>query len=200
MPGFLGEKVDLDKTNTKNKELTHLLATLGAAVLAAFLIAACFVWFYGKDGQYTAGRALLSPSLLERLNFQADHPRTKERVYFIFGEATLTLFNEKEKRNETKKWTSKEYAAFYDLVKNDKSLDNPGEALKQLFIHSQTALLTTTMQTAENQKESQLFQVVQFIKEDYYRIQLQGNPGDSDWAYFYHKEIYKTVETLVPNV
>lgn len=184
--------------NRQNRrDIRNILLVLGGAIASACLIALYFIVFYGPTGQYIAGQTLLDPAIIERLNYQGEHPRTGKNVYFIFDRAEFSYFDQQKQQSIQKLLSSDDYDKFYRTIQSDKSLATVSSQIQTLFIASHPTLLTTTMRTGEMTKSmSQVFQVIQFVSEDYYRVQLQGKATEDQWAYFYHPHLYQDLTLL----
>lgn len=184
----------MHKKANVNSDVWAILGVLGAAIFAALLLALFFIFFYGPSGRYIAGHALIDPKIMEKLNFKGAHPRTEEPVHFIFDRAEFSYFDVDRQLVLQKTLSSTDYSNFYQLIQSDESLDLSKEVKDTAFLVSHPVLLTTTMRTAEiHRLTTQIFQVVQITPENYYRIQLNGQKNEEQWAYFYHPHLYENV-------
>lgn len=184
----------MSKKSNLHSDIWAILGVLGAATFFALLLALFLIFFYGPSGRYVAGHALVDPKIIEKLNFKGPHPRTEEPVYFIFDRAEFSYFDNSQQKIVQKTLSADDYLNFYQLIQFDESVDLSKETKDKLFLVSHPMLLTTTMRTAEiHHLVNQIFQVIQITPEGYYRIQLNGQKNEEQWAYFYHPNIYKNI-------
>ncbi|MFN4173776.1 MAG: hypothetical protein ACK4HV_01560, partial [Parachlamydiaceae bacterium] len=99
--------------------------------------------------------------------------------------------NEWQKRN----LDEATYAQIYALIEGDKSLiDIPSVKVEN---PSKITLFVRTESPSEWQKEVKTFQTIEFLADDYYRVELhEDNPG-TNFAYFNHPDIRQTVFKII---
>lgn len=188
------------KTPIRNKRaIKNILMLLVSAIFCGGLLTGFFLYFYGPGGHYLMGNILLNPSIIEKINYQDKDSETGLKVHFMFDRTTLSYFDPKSSAIKQKKISSEEYKSFYARVSSDKSLEVIPPQVIELFQHSESFLLTTLMQVAEfskTSKRTQVFQEVQILKEDYYRLYLLGEGDRKEWVYFFHPGIYKQLNQV----
>lgn len=188
----------------RNRDIRNLLAVLGAAVLCAALLAFFFLYYYGPSGRYLAGNTLLDPSIMAQINYQDHHPQTGKKVRFVFDRIEFSYFDPEKGQMHIFPISLETYQSFYKQVSSDRSLLEVNQNIQNLFLQSHPALLTMSMQSQEGLENrtardhlntkagSHVFQVVQFIPEDYFRVQLHGK-NEGEWAYFYQSGLYQEI-------
>lgn len=180
----------------KNREIGNILSVLGAAVLCAGLLASIFLYYYSPSGRYLAGNTLLDPTIIEQIHYQDQHPRTGKNVRFIFDHMEFSYFDPQKGQMQISFIPLEVYQKFYTMVTSEKSLEETTHNIQDLFLKSRPSLLTISMRTKEGaENESKIFQVVQFVQEDYFRVQLHEK-NDGEWAYFYHSGLYQKIMRL----
>jgi len=174
------------------RQIRNLLTVIGSSIVAAFLITGFFIWNYGPSGRYEIATTLLAPHLLNELNYNDSNPKTGGFDRFVFDRIVFSYLS------PGKSWvkttiSEQEYAQFYEIVKNTKSVANPPSDIAADFMRDPVGFLSFIVRTespAAWQAVEKTFQEVQFAKNDnYFRIELhEQNPGEH-WAYFYHPGI-----------
>ncbi|MFI5344240.1 MAG: hypothetical protein ACHQUC_08475 [Chlamydiales bacterium] len=177
------------------KQIKQLLFVLSAAVFGGFLLAFIMIMFYGPSGNYIAGQTILSPDIIEKIYFKDTHPKTGQNVPFTFDHNEFVYFDYLRGIWQQKQISLQSYAAFYQYISNDSSLEGVKEEILALFQQSSPTALITTVRT-DVSPIAKAFQVIQLTKEDYYRVKLQGQGDEGKWAYFYHSGLYQTTMTL----
>lgn len=184
-----------EKILFRNRDVLNLLSVLTAAVLSAVLLAYFFLYYYNPSGQYLAAYTLLDPSVIEQMNDRNPHSQNKKKIPFSFDHIEFSYFNQKNEYHRIEKISLKDYEIFFRKVENEKSLLDVQQNIQNDFSKMPTSLLTIQMKPEErnNNGAVQVFQVVQFVPEDYFRVQLHEKK-EGEWAYFYQQGIYQ--ETL----
>lgn len=177
----------------KNPDIRNILVVLVAAVIGAGLLSSIFLYYYGPFGRYLAGNTLLDPSIIEQINYQDQHPRTGKKVRFAFDRIEFSYFDTQMKQMHTFPISLEIYHHFYKKITSVKSLLEINQKTQNLFLQSYPALLTISMQSKESAENgaAKVFQIVQFIPEDYFRVQLHEK--NEEWAYFYQAGIYQDI-------
>lgn len=176
-------------------DIRNLILTLLFGVVAAFGVAAFFVLNYGPSGNYTVGQTLLSPELLAKLNYNDYNPKTGGQDRFIFDVIEYSWFDEEKGEWQKRNIDETTYSQIYNLIERDKSL-NDVPSLKNDH-SSKISLFVRTESSSEWQAQVKTFQIIEFVADDYYRIELhEDNPG-THWAYFNHPKVRQAVFKIV---
>jgi hypothetical protein len=178
----------------RNRDIRNILAVLGAAVICAILLASVFLYYYGPSGRYLAGNTLLDPSIMDQINYQDQHPRTGKKVHFSFDRIEFSYFDPQKRQMHIFPISVDNYQNFYKRIASEKSLLEVTQNIQQFFLQSHPALLTISMRSREGSENgaAKVFQVVQFIPEDYFRVQLHEK-NEGEWAYFYRPGLYQEI-------
>jgi hypothetical protein len=181
----------------RNRDIQNILTVLGAAVFCAVLLASLFLYYYGPSGRYLAGNTLLDPSIINQINYQDQHPRTGKKVHFAFDRIEFSHFDLQKGQMRIFPISLDIYQHFYKQVASEKSLLEVSPKIQSLFFQSHPALLTVSMRSKEGAESGipKVFQVVQFIPEDYFRVQLHEK-SEGEWAYFYRSGLYHEIMHL----
>ena len=182
----------------RNRDIQNILTVLGAAIVCAGLLALLFIYYYGPSGRYLAGHTILDPAIIEQINYQDTHPRTGQKVHFIFDHMEFSYFDPQKGQVRQEAIPAENYQKFYTLIASEKSLDEVTDKIKDFFIKTRPTVLTTSMRTMESSEAltTKIFQVVQFVQEDYFRVQLHEKQEQGEWAYFYRSGLYQDVMHL----
>lgn len=167
----------------RNRDIKNLFVVLGSSLICAALLSYFFISNYGPSGKYRAGYTLVDPSIIGQ-------NKEREKVRFVFESIEFSFFDKKLGKSVTIPIQPEQYQLFYQKISSLLSLD-PTPKLEQLFLQSYPTQLTTPLRSVEKEKES-IFQVVEFIEENYFRVKLQGKGQDS-WAYFYQPDLYREI-------
>lgn len=173
-----------------HQEIRNILTVLGTAIICAILLAFVLIYYYSPSGLYIAGNTLLDPSVMEQLNIQDKSSKRGHQIDFILDRIEFSYLNSQNQIRK-QKIPLEVYGKFYSLIASEKSLKELPDHIHDLFIKSHPAVLSITMHTVENsiQSPTKIFQQVESIEEDYFRIQLHERQGE--WAYFYRPHIYQ---------
>lgn len=177
--------------NRKNRDIRNLLFVLTAGVGGAGLLAALFLYYYNPSGQYLASYTMLDPKIMEEIDYQDHHPVQGKKVHFFFDHIEFSYLDSHHTPKKNSHVSLEDYQKFYDRVASEKSLLNIRQQVQDLFSQSPSSLLTIVMRTnaGAHDETTKIFQVVQFVPEDYFRVQLHAK-NEGEWAYFYQKGIY----------
>ena len=183
------------KSNLKQKtDIKNIFLVLGLAIVCAGLLTLFFLHYYGPTGRYTTSQLLLSPKIIERINYIDKHPRNGQKVHFMFDHNELTYFDPQQAKVLKRDISLDDYQRIYDLVESDKSLEKVSEEVLKDFQLSHPSTLTTHTRLAEQQSGFlQVFQILQVTQQDYYRLQINENKSQSEWIYFFHPGIYQEI-------
>ena len=176
----------------KHQDIKNILAVLSSAIICAGLLSIAFIYYYGPSGRYLAGNSLLDPHLIETISYRDEHPRTGKKVLFNFDQIEFSYFDPQKGQKKVRDIPLQNYQQFYHLIASEKSLEHVTNQIEDYFIKSRPTILTISMKTAEGSDSTvtKTFQVVQFVQEDYFRVQLHGSE-QGEWAYFYQSGLYK---------
>jgi hypothetical protein len=184
----------------QQRDIKNIIAVLGAAIVCAGLIASVFLYYYSPTGRYLAGHTLLDPAVIERINDQEAHPKISRRTHFLFDRSEFSYFDPQSGQMRQQIVSLKDYQKFYNLVASEISLEYLSDNIKALFTITYPAVLSTKMRTIEasgTSSTTQMFQLIQFVKEDYFRIQLHEGRNQGEWVYFHRPQIYQDVMRLL---
>lgn len=183
------------KERQKNQEIRNILTVLGSAILSALLLAFALIYYYSPSGLYIAGNTLLNPAMIEQMGLQGQHPKGDKRIYFVFDPIEFSYENSPNQIRRTMV-PLEVYRNFYTLIASEKSLREVKSQIQDLFIQSHPAVLSIKIHTVEdaNHSPTKIFQNIQFVSEDYFRVELNDKPGE--WAYFYQPHIYTKMMEL----
>lgn len=176
----------------KNRDIRNLLVVLGASVVCASMIAFLFIYYYGPSGRYVAGHTILDPSIVQEINTQESDPKNRQKVHFVFDHFEFSYFDSKTGKMRTLPVTMQMYQKFYGLISSEFSVEEKKGKIEQLFIRSHPTLLTANMRTLNGSSPSntKVFQVIEFVEEDYFRVQLHDKQEQGEWVYFFRKNSY----------
>ena len=179
---------------SKGKEIRNLLLVIGSGIIGAVAVALMMLYYYNPSGSYLAGNVLLSPESTKVIKFQDTHPTTGSPAKFIFDQIEFSYYDSQLKQWKKLNVEMDQYAKFYQLIGNERSLEVPDE-IKRLFNQPSPSVLSLKIRTeATSQSISKPFIEVNFVNEgDYYRIELHEEGSSGSWAYFYHPGIYNKV-------
>lgn len=181
----------------KKQDIQNLLAVLGVSIFCAALLAFVFIYYHGPSGRYVAGHTILEPAIIQQINDQ-EFDSKGQKARFVFDHFEFSYFDAKTKQVRKVPVSFESYQKLYQLIAQDLSLEDKDGTLNALFMHSHPTLLTTAMRTlnASSSSNTRIFQVIEFIKENYFRVQLQEKHEHGDWVYFYSPNSYQEVMQL----
>jgi hypothetical protein len=176
----------------KNQEIKQFLAVLASAILSAALLTYFFISNFGPTGRYVAGYAMLDPSIVDNIDLRDHDPRTGKSLHFVFDSFAFSFFDPQARSDRTVLVSRDAYGQFYAIVSSEASLELDSADLQGMFSRSRPALLTASVRadTGPNQGTTKVFQAVELIPEDYFRVQLKGEK-DGEWAYFYRPRVFE---------
>ncbi|MBA2367545.1 MAG: hypothetical protein H0V82_00795 [Candidatus Protochlamydia sp.] len=177
--------------SSKIKEIRRFAAVITCAVAVAFILTFISIYYYSPSKLYAAKNVLLRPEIIKEINLRDKHPQTGHYVQFVFDQTEFSFYvNGEQKRIAL---TEKTYAEFYHFTASQLSLENLQDGVKKLFNAPHFASLMTRFQAVAPSQipASKIFQIVQLVPADYFRIQLHEGKGGGEWAYFYQAGIYQ---------
>lgn len=181
----------------RNRDIRNTFVVLGAAIVCACLLASIFLYYYGPSGQYVAGHVLLDPTIMEQIHYQDLQPGRGRKVHLSFDHIEFSSSDSQKNQGQPSIIPLETYQSFYTLVALEKSLKQVDQEVQNDFHQSQTSILTIHMRAKEGQDHdiNKIFQVVQFVPEDYFRVQLHEK-SEGEWAYFYQPGLYHKIMQL----
>lgn len=188
----------MGKEDYKNREIKNILLVLGTAIFCAGLLALVFIYYYGPSGHYLAGHTILDPTIMEQIKIEDKHPQTGRKLHLIFDHIAFSYFDPQKDQMRQQIIPLETYRTFYRLIVSEKSLEDVSANVKNLFLNARPAELTIHMRAFEDSDmvTNQVFQSVQFVQANYFRVQLHDNPEQKEWIYFYRPQIYQEAMKL----
>jgi hypothetical protein len=174
-----------------------MMLVLGASVLCALVVACALIFFYGPSGSYPARDTLLDPSVISHINIRDKSAKGKGNLQFVFDRIEFSYFDKRLGKMRRNAIPFEQYEKFYTLVSKDISIAEIPEKIESYFDNTYPTLLTIQMRAKEGTiGANQLFQEVQFIEEDYFRVQLKTSEKNPGWAYYHHPHLYHDIMKL----
>lgn len=187
-----------DKPAPAKRQICNLLSVIGGGVVCALLISSFLLYYYGPTGSYLAQNTILSPAVSEILRYQDIESNGKGTKHFVFDSIQFSYYDTKSNQWHKETMNEKKYRSFYELIKNDKSLQDIPETVKHLFNHAAMASLNIYVRPDNGLQEVKVFQTINFsIDGNYYRVQLREANSKDQWAYFYHPGIYQQTLEII---
>lgn len=189
----------MEKQTRKRQDVINILSVLGAAIFCAALMASWFIYYYGPSGRYSAGQTILDPTVMERINYQDKHPLTGQNVHFMFDRIEFSYFDSQQGQMRRYTVLPENYQKLYQLMTTEKSVEHVTDSIRSLFTTQHPTLLTIYMHVVEPSGKpaaTHIFQVIQFVPEDYARVQLHGQQNQGEWIYFYRPQLYQDIMRL----
>jgi len=182
----------------RNRDIQNLLAVLGASVICAGLLAFFFIHYYGPSGKYVAGQTILDPAIIQQINAQESDSKNRQKVHFVFDHFEFSYFDTQTGQMRRLPVSMENYQMFYQLVSSELSVTKNQGEMERLFVRSHPTLLTASMRTLNGSPSSntKIFQVIEFIEEGYFRVQLHDKQEPGEWVYFYRANSYQDVMHL----
>lgn len=165
-------------------QIRNLLILFTSGIVAALLVAALLLKYYGPSGRYSLKGTLLAPELLESLSFH-DH-----KAHFVFGGIEYAYYDLEKKQWKHVPVSLERYADFYHVIKKQESLPQMHE---DVFGNPSKLILHTHIESGDSKKT---FQEVQFSPDgNYFRVQLRDNSPGNRWVYFYRPGILSLAQS-----
>jgi hypothetical protein len=181
------------------EQIIYISLLLTSAIASAALLAGYMIYRYGPSGRYVAGHTILSPYVLDKINYKDHNPKTGSQGHYIFDSIQFSYFDKVKGEQRQLSIDPTDYQKFYILVEAVKSLENTPADIQREFNQGFLASLNLTMRTdnsAAAAQVSKIFQVIQFTDKDYFRVHLHSEENTGEWAYFYQPHIYQDVIKL----
>lgn len=174
-----------------------MMLVLGASVLCALIVACALIFFYGPSGSYPARDTLLDPSIISEINIREKSTNGKRNLQVVFDRFEFSYFDKRLGKMGRNTISFDQYEKFYTLVAKDMSIAEVPENIESSFETTTPTLLTIQMRTKDGTiRANQLFQEVQFVEEDYFRVQLNTSERNPGWAYYHHPHLYHDIIQL----
>lgn len=174
------------------QQIRNFLTVIFAGVLCAVLLSGFFLYYYSPTGTYLTEKVLVAPESLNTIKF-SDNGRK-----YTFDHIEFLHFDQDENQWRRETITPAQYAAFYQLVREQESLLAVDDEIRSRFTRGNPSMLTVVIRTEGNGITTKVFQQVQFVQEgDYFRVELLREKNDEQWAYYHHPEIDTKVVTLL---
>lgn len=190
------------KKNTRN-EILKVTTLFFSAILSAILFAGYMIYYYGPSGIYLAENVILSPSMMDKINYKDSHPKTGQLVRFIFNSIEFSYFDKVSGNLRQFPVDEATYEEFYRLIQSAKGSESIMGEIQEQFDRGLASNLSIMMQTEErvSPPTTKVFQVIQFVESDYFRVQLlQGDNNPNPWVYFYQPGVYQKIMQLFTKV
>lgn len=174
------------------RQIRNVIAIFLSAFLTAGALAAYMLYHYNPSGRYVAGNTILSPSVINQLNYNDLNPQTGTSSKFVFNGIEFSYFDKINEKPMTLTVTPENYKTFYQWIQTEKSVENANDDLIRKFRPQNPTLTLTVRAESGALPVTKMFQIVQFTEDDYFRIQLlHAETGADTWAYFYRPQIYQ---------
>lgn len=179
---------------SKKKEISAFLAVIFGGGAFALLVAMGLVYFYGPSGLYDLKYTLLSPKMIDELKYQDVNPQTGGRQNFVFDSINFTYFHTGEGRWKKVAVDRSQYQKFFESIVGDVSVKEVDPKITDRFFSGYPAMLEIIVHPEDkNSNITKTFQEVTLAYQgDYYRVELHEESSQKNWAYFFHKDVYKT--------
>lgn len=175
----------------KNRDIYNFVAVLGIAVACATLLAFFFIYNFGTKKDFTIGNILFDPSAVQQVEQDQKQTKQGKKIHFYFSQLEFSLLNSLNHQISRRPISLKNYYDLFHLIKTDKNLNDPKD-LDSVFIKSSPATLFVSLSSqVANEPVTVVSQEIQFIPEDYYRVELIDQTKKGEWIYFYHPHIYQ---------
>lgn len=175
---------------TATQQIKRLFSVIGLGVVAAIGISVFFIYFFSPSGSYPISELLLDPQVAKEMKYQDNGNR------YVFDHVEYMSFNDASNTWDTKKVTLDQYQSFYSIIEKDKSEVIPSESVKNVFYHSNPAILTIVTRK-EGANADQVFQELQISTDNkVYRVKLREEQVRPEWAYFIHPGVYDAAQNI----
>ncbi|MEM1282844.1 MAG: hypothetical protein AAGG81_04750 [Chlamydiota bacterium] len=184
---------------SKKKEISAFLTVIFGGGAFALLVAIGLVYFYGPSGLYDLKYTLLSPKMIDELKYQDVNPQTGSRGNFVFDSINFTYFHPDEGRWKKVAVDRTQYEKFFDSIVGDVSVEEVGPTITDRFLSGYPAILEIIVRPDDkNSNITKTFQEVTLAYQgNYYRVELHEESSQKNWAYFFHKDVYKNALSIL---
>lgn len=178
---------------SKAKQIRALLYVVVSGIIAATVLSLSMLYYYNPSGSYLAKNVLLTPDLA--FASKAPEAGTKVKKGIAFDHIDFTYYDPLAKTTKIVKVDQEQYSRFYDLVKDEISINDADEAVQSRFNLGHPAALTLKL-SVNNEGTSKgvenIFSEVDFAdNSDYFRVKLRQQGSAASYAYFYFPGIYQ---------
>jgi hypothetical protein len=181
----------------KEKEIGSLLGLLGISMLVACALVGYMVYNWGPSGVYKLKNVILSPGNLEELTYRDVSPSGATGTQMVFDRLEFIQLTPLGGGRQRASVSPQAYSRFYDLVRQEKSLDPVPSQLVESFFHQSAMHFLVRPERSGDSGGQRVFQEVQFSADgDHYRVELRFDSKGRPWAYFYHPNIEKEVAAI----
>ncbi len=192
------------KTQSPWGPIRNLLAVLFSAILVASIFALFMLYNYGPSGHYILNNVLLAPDTLANVSFADSDLTAAKSQRYQYDRIEFSNWNAEKKQWLRMPIGTSEYGQFYQKIASEKSILEVSHEVVNQFYSLPPSKLTIFMKSAtansSSGTSSKPLQVAEFSQDgNYYRIELHGQQGSEQWAYFYHPNILKEVAELFVN-
>jgi|GEM_PF-1053688 len=187
--------------SSKKLQIRNLLGVMLSGILIACFFSSVLLYKYSPSGQYKISNVMLSPNIIESLNFNDSNSKTKTISRFVFDKIEFE-YDDLQKGKLKSEVSNDQYTIFYEEVKSDKSLKTVSDEMKNSFNKGRLAKLKILIRTESGatwQAMEKSFQEIDFSPQgNYYRVQLResDSAANSNYAYFEHSSIFNDVINL----
>ncbi|MEC7839582.1 MAG: hypothetical protein VX777_06050 [Chlamydiota bacterium] len=194
--------IEEDK-RSKYKEIWSLLSIIGGGSAFALFFVVFLIYFYGPSGLYEIKSTLLSPSVFSELNYKDVNPNTGGNTSFVFDQVEYFYYNKDQGRWGKIVVSQQEYVDFFNLIKNDTSVQDVSNSIVDQFQVGHPASLKFGVKSVEKKGGSSskktLQEMVLVRDGDYYKVSIHNAQNGESWAYFYHPGIYRKAMDIFKN-
>ena len=182
-----------------SQQIRNLLLVLFLGIICAITISLFFLHYYGPPGTYQLKNVMIEPGHFKHLSYSDKNSGKEKAGRYSFEEILFDLWDP-----EYKKWIKKsvpleQYRMFYQRNADEKSLE-ASEQVERLFRLHHPARLTVNVSEQNEKGNFKIFQEVQFVQGDYFRIELREQRTNGvNWVYFYKPGIYLEVKDIFLN-
>lgn len=179
----------------KNRDILNIFIVLGTAVAFAAILSAVFLYYHSPSGRYLAANTLLDPAIIGQIRYP-DRKNGGKKFRFEFDPIEFSYYSDEKGKMLHLPVSIETYRLFYSKVGSEKSLRKVTSKVQGLFQTAHLSYLTIAMRKVEGSETASknIFQVIEFIREDYFRVQLLGEKGG--WAYFFRPGLYLDMISL----
>lgn len=184
----------------KNQQIKQFLTVIALGILFGLGGVYYLVKQHNPSNQMVVKQVLLTPDTLQNLWYSDYNPKTGKMSRFVLSGIFLDHFDETKGERVKEEVSLRIYSDFFDLIQNDKSLEDPTEAYA-LFSNQPQAILSIQVKS-ESQIDSSAvkdnFQVVEIAQNgSFYRVKIHEDSPKGQWAYFQQKHLYKKLLKLI---
>lgn len=186
--------------NRKNHDIRNLLFVLSSAFFGAVLLASAFLYYYNPAGRYIAGQTLVDPKIIHTMNQQDKKSKSSQTIHFIFERIEFSYKDPINLQTYKQLIAPATYEQFYTWVSSEKNLTEVTEQIEKSFLTSLPMNLLISIRADEplhaDKEDANIFQLIEFSKDDYFRVRTQERDEQNGWVYFFRPEISNRVRLL----